>query len=232
MGVKIKVKDMKVGYTYTFVDETIEERFIKDGGKWPPAGMIEPMSNTAVLQSYPYYNEKTGKYEFSLFPCQMGWEFAYRPARSGSGNVEMFRTGKRKWFPHANYSIRVAMAPDDEIIEANPFPVGLYRGKNVEMVWLPDPQNWVTTNEPYNKKTDYVDVWDDTDAKILIVSGIISFLFIIGGPTSWSLAIMTWLLTGLGIHGRHKKVREDVLRDREELGVRGGGLDNYFRWRK
>lgn len=247
-GRKVKVRDMRPGYVYTFADCSIED-FIQYGPHtFPYTGCHWEMyksgkesqhflDNLALMRisNRPAHDEP-GMVIVQLDPVYISDHYAKVLDRRCSCGWTIQKTGKKVWHPDTSlhYRIRRAMKPDDDIIEARPFRVGIYNGDNYEMELVPNPDTWVSVpaNTPYTKEDKYVDVWDESDVKTIIVLSIISLVMLLGGPGAWGLIAVLWIFAALGFHKKHNEIREQVYEERRKRGVRGSGLDDNFRWRR
>lgn len=229
LGKKIKIRDMRPGWTYTAPDKTIEEMFQEKHGYWPPAGMQDVVPNTGLFLK-KNKELKYDKYDFDLYLVQETDELTDKPLRPGqSGTVQIIKTGRKIWLYHPNYYVRIeANSLDFEMEEAHPFPVALIR-EGCEAIPLPDPWEWKMESAGEDSK-DYVQVWDESDAKVLITLGIFSFLFLLAGLSGLGLLGTMWIWAILYFRSKHKKTKERILAERRKAGVRGGGLDHKFKW--
>lgn len=223
MGKRVKVKNMRPGWTYTMPDKTIEEMFQEKHGYCPPPGMQNVVPNTGLFLSM---NKKPN---FNLYLLQEVNELIDKPLKPGQlGTVQVVRTERKIWLYHPNYYIRIeADSLDFEMEEAHPFPVALIR-EGYEPIPLPDPWTWKM--EPISDDSkDYVQVWDESDVKVLIALGIISFLLLLGGLPNFGLLGTMWVGAILYFWSKHRKTRKQMLENRRKMGIRGNGLDHTFK---
>lgn len=260
MGRIVKVKDMKPGYTYCPVNETLEEYWQKQrieyAKKCKPSWETDEdatrraisecyeltrdrmwgiIPNTGILLRKPFEQPEWKRDiipTFKLYFVGKGDEYAIAPVERGHSGIGSKRTGKKIWFHYSGLWVDFFLDLEDEIMEANPFPV--YKmGPYEEITRLPDPEKWTTVSAdtPYDPKgIDHVSVWDDSDMNILITLGIVSLFFLMAGPGGWAMLGTMWVLAAMGFHSKHEKKREFILKEREELGIRGDGLDDHIRW--
>lgn len=237
LGKKVKVRDMQPGWTYRVPDKTLEEIYENkyEYAKWPPAGMSNVIPNTGMLMHRVTEKSKDNwknKYGFSLYLLQEADELTEKPLKPGQrGTYQVVRTGNKVWMHHPNYTIRVEVdSLDFEMEEAHPFPVAKISDE-YGIIPLPNPWNWRRASEiPDSKLTNYVEVWDESDVKTLAVLGVISLLFLLAGPSGWSVLAVIWFAAAAHFHAKHEKIRKDVLEERERNGISGPGLDHKFRW--
>ena len=95
---------------------------------------------------------------------------------------------------------------------------------------LPNPWTWGETSDPDSKAAKHVDVWDESDAKTIVILGIISFVLLMAGLSGLSLLITMWAVAAAYFHSKHEKVRKEILEQRYKHGISGSGLDHKFRW--
>lgn len=230
LGKKVKVRDMNPGWTYTMPDKTIEE-LCKESYSWPPLGMDKVIPNTGFLLYKPK-PEKDGTCQFNLYLMQELNELADKALRPGqSGTCQIVRTGNKIWSYHPNYSVHIEVdSMDFEMEEAHPFPVASVR-ENGEIIPLPNPWTWHTvSSDTPSRSSNYVQVWDESDMKTLMVLGLISVVLLMAGISGISIMIMMWLVAMAYFHSKHEKIRKDILEERDKHGIRGSGLDHKFRW--
>ena len=231
LGKKVKVRDMQRGWTYTMPDKTIEELYKEQFNL--PVDLENAVPNTGLfLAPKINYDSYDDTYGFHLYLVQEANELTEKALRPGQqGTFQVVRTGNKIWSYHPNYYIWVKVdSLDFEMEEAHPFPVAIVRD-DYAPIPLPNPWNWQKVNDsPSTKVDDHVDVWDESDAKTIIVLGLISILFLLAGPSGWSIMIMMWLVAMAYFHSKHEKIREEILEERQKNGVRGSGLDHKFRW--
>lgn len=247
IGRKIKVRDMRPGYVYTFADCSIED-YIQYGPSslgyscsttsdgWMSEKEREHfLDNMALMQrSVAAIHDTPGKYVVQLDPVSIGNHYKNVLDSRCSIGYTRVATGRKVWEPAGpNYRIRRVMELDDDIIEVKPFRIGIYKGDNEYFELIPDPDKWVEVpaDTPHTKEDDYVDVWDESDVKIIIVLSIISLVMFLGGPGAWSMIAVLWIFAALGFHKKHKEIKDQVLEERRRRGVRGNGLDDNFRRR-
>lgn len=233
MEKRVKVRDMKPGWTYTMPDKTIEELFNESNEyiSWPPPAMDKVIANTGLFLCMSYNPNIDGKYGFALYPVEEVDEITQKALRPGqSGTCQIVTTGNKIWEHHPNYSIWIEVdSLDFEMIEAHPFPIARVENGDV-MVCFPNPWKWKVAEGKPSRRDNYVNVWDDSDLKILIVLGLISFVLLMGGTSNISILAMIWLVAFAYIHKKHKKEKERILKERERNNVRGSGLDHKFKW--
>ena len=222
---------MQRGWTYTMPDKTIEELY-KEQFKFP-VNLENAVPNTGLFLG-PGIKHDTydDTYGFHLYLVQEGNEWTEKPLRPGQqGTCRLERTGNKIWIHHPNYYIWVKVdSLDFEMEEAHPFPIAIVRDDYVPIP-LPNPWNWQRVNDaPATKADNHVDVWDESDAKTIVVLSLISFMFLLAGPSGWSIMIMMWLVAMAYFHSKHEKIRKEILEERQKNGVRGSGLDHKFRW--
>lgn len=238
-GKRVKVKDVKPGYVYTFADMSIEDFYAERESEYTCA-----RSTYAHFKEYHKYLDNQGlviaplrpygdgRYWVELYSMTIQNQMKLVPTPPKSKGLCWERTGRKVWAPQKSQKTNRLMYPDEELIQVHSFPVGIYR-EGWELELLPDPEGWTTVSSstPHTKEDDYVAVWDESDFKILVILGIISFVLLLAGPSAWSILIMMWIVAAAGFHSKHKKIRDWVLREREERKVRGSGLDDQFWWR-
>lgn len=237
LGKKVKVRDMQPGWTYRVPGKTLEEIYESrhEYAKWPPVAMPDAMPNTGLLLRRVTEENKDNwkrNYGFTLYSVHEENELTQKPLRPGEqGTCRIERTGNKIWTYHPNCTIWVEVdSLDFEMEEAYPFPIAIVRD-DYEPIPLPNPWNWQRASDaPATKADNHVDVWDESDAKTIVVLGIISFLLLLAGPSGWSLLIMMWLVAMAYFHSKHEKIKKEILEEREKNGVRGSGLDHKFRW--
>ena len=61
-----------------------------------------------------------------------------------------------------------------------------------------------------NKAAKHVDVWDESDAKTIVILGIISFVLLMAGLSGLSLLITMWAVAAAYFHSKHEKVRKEI----------------------
>ena len=231
LGKKVKVRDMQRGWSYTMPNKTIEELY-KEQFKFP-VNLENVVPNTGLfLASEVNHDTYDDTYGFHLYLVQEADELAEKALRPGQqGTFQVVRTGNKIWSYHPNYHIWVKVdSLDFEMEEAHPFPIAIVRD-DYEPIPLPNPWNWQKVSDsPSTGADDHVDVWDESDAKTIIVLALISILFLLAGPSGWSIMIMMWLVAMACFHSKHEKIREEILEERQKNGVRGSGLDHKFRW--
>lgn len=226
---RVKITEMKIGYTYTFTDMSIEEYYYGVYGFELPV-VRGRVYNTGVLMFYPRKNSRGDKYEVCLFCVNEGNQLQIGPSTSGRG-VGLYNTGRKCWYEDKGFYVNRPLPLDAEVIEVNPFPILRVR-KGESPLYYPDPWNMVSVpaNTPYEPHgIDYVDTWDSTDIKICVALGVVSFICLFGGPELWSFSISTWIFAAIGFRVKHNRIRKEVLEEREKLGVRGSGCDSEFR---
>jgi hypothetical protein len=231
LGKKVKVRDMQRGWTYTMPDKTIEELY-KEQCMYPPH--LENMVPNTGLFLAPDIKHETydDTYGFQLYLVYEANELAEKALRPGQqGTFQVVRTGNKIWTYHPNYTVWVKVdSLDFEMEEAHPFPIAVVRD-DYEPIPLPNPWNWrKASDRPVTKADNHVEVWDESDAKTIIVLVLISFMFLLAGPSGWAMLIMIWLVAMAYFHSKHEKIRKEILEEREKNGVRGSGLDHKFRW--
>ena len=259
MGRIVKVKDMKPGWTYCPVDKTLEEMYWEQRTKYVLRNKCEwetdeealardrethykylkeknLIPNTGVLLRQPREPQLKALWEFEglfkLYFVHEENEIIFGPTPKGMSGVSLQRTGSKIWTPLKSYPIVFHLGMEDEVMEAHPFTI-LKIKEGHEPINLPDPERWTVTSgdAPYNPRgIDHVSVWDESDAKILIVLAIVSFFMAMAGPSGCAMAVTIWLFAAIGFKSKHDKKREYILKEREELGVRGDGLDDHIRW--
>ena len=231
LGKKVKVRHMQRGWTYTMSDKTIEELYKEQHNI--PANLENMVPNTGLfLTSKINHDTYDDTYGFHLYLVQEANELTEKPLKPGQqGTFQVVRTGNKIWSYHPNYHIWVKVdSLDFEMEEAHPFPVAIVRD-DYAPIPLPNPWTWQKAqSETASKSDNYVSVWDESDIKTLIVLGIISFIFLLAGPSGWSMIIMIWLFAMVYFRSKHNKIRREVLEEREKHGIRGDGLDHKFRW--
>ena len=155
-------------------------------------------------------------------------EKALRPGQQGT--FQVVRTGNKVWNYHPNCTVRVEVdSLDFEMEEAYPFPIAVVRD-DYEPIPLPNPWTWGETSDPDSKAAKHVDVWDESDAKTIVILGIISFVLLMAGLSGLSLLITMWAVAAAYFHSKHEKVRKEILEQRNKHGISGSGLDHKFRW--
>ena len=149
---------------------------------------------------------------------------------TNSGTFQVVRTGNKVWNYHPNCTVRVEVdSLDFEMEEAYPFPIAVVRD-DYEPIPLPNPWTWGETSDPDSKAAKHVDVWDESDAKTIVILGIISFVLLMAGLSGLSLLITMWAVAAAYFHSKHEKVRKEILEQRNKHGISGSGLDHKFRW--
>ena len=237
LGKKVKVRDMQPGWTYRVPGKTLEEIYesAHEYAKWPPVAMEDAMPNTGLLLRRVTEKNKDnwkGNYGFTLYSIHEENELTENPLRPGQqGTYQVVRTGNKIWTYHPNCTIWVEVdSLDFEMEEAYPFPIAIVRD-DYAPIPLPNPWNWRRVSDsPATKADNHVDVWDESDAKTIIVLVLISTLFLVAGPSGWTIMIMMWLVAMAYFHSKHEKIRKEILEERQKNGVRGSGLDHKFRW--
>lgn len=253
MGKIVKVKDMKPGWTYCPVDQTLEKVFweqrVKEALNCKPEWLEDEVMIARAKEDYIEYfkdkkvipnagvllkRPKVPKWEFDnsflLYLMYETDELVPGPTPKGMSGVGLRHTGKKIWAPITTYPVAFKLDMEDEVMEARPFPVLMLK-EGHEPIYLPNPEKWYVPekNSPYNSRgIDHVKVWDETDGKILIILGIISFFMSMAGPSGCAMAITMWLFAAIGFKSKHDKKREYILKQRKELGVRGDGLDDHI----
>ncbi|RHS66538.1 hypothetical protein DW958_04730 [Ruminococcus sp. AM46-18] len=236
LGKKVKVRDMKPGWTYRVPGKTLEEIYesAHEYAKWPPVQMTDAKQNTGLLLLKVTEDNKNNwdeKYGFNLYPIHEEVELTEKALRPGQqGTFQVVRTGNKVWNYHPNCIVRVEVdSLDFEMEEAYPFPIAVVRD-DYEPIPLPNPWTWGETSDPDSKAAKHVDVWDESDAKTIVILGIISFVLLMAGLSGLSLLITMWAVAAAYFHSKHEKVRKEILEQRNKHGISGSGLDHKFRW--
>lgn len=233
-GRRVKVKDMRPGYMYTFTDMSIEDYHEAEyPGDYERAKNTHKFLDNQGLVLRPLRPYGDGRYWVELCSVRIKDHMRLVPNSPKAKGLYWEKTGSKIWSPYEIYKTGRLMYPEEEVVEVHPFPVGLYK-EGYQLELLPDPQYWyeVSKNTSHTKSDDYVQVWDESDKKILIVLGVLSVIILFGGPTAIPSLGAMWLLAAYGFKIKHDRIRERVLEERERLGVRGSGLDDLFWWRK
>ena len=192
LGKKVKVRDMKPGWTYRVPGKTLEEIYesAHEYAKWPPVQMTDAKQNTGLLLLKVTEDNKNNwdeKYGFNLYPIHEEVELTEKALRPGQqGTFQVVRTGNKVWNYHPNCTD--------------------------------------------SKAAKHVDVWDESDAKTIVILGIISFVLLMAGLSGLSLLITMWAVAAAYFHSKHEKVRKEILEQRNKHGISGSGLDHKFRW--
>ena len=170
LGKKVKVRDMKPGWTYRVPGKTLEEIYesAHEYAKWPPVQMTDAKQNTGLLLLKVTEDNKNNwdeKYGFNLYPIHEEVELTEKALRPGQqGTFQVVRTGNKVWNYHPNCTVRVEVdSLDFEMEEAYPFPIAVVRD-DYEPIPLPNPWTWGETSDPDSKAAKHVDVWDESDA--------------------------------------------------------------------
>lgn len=235
-GRRIKVREMRPGYVYTFADMTMEEYAFEH---WLPyydnKERCNLLSNQGVLTTElacPYTFEPD-VVSVQLAPMAIENHCVAAPTASGKTGYDLRKTGKRVWYPYLNYKIYRDMNLDDEIIEVHPFRIGIYKpGSELELI--PNPDSWVqispsSSNYSAFVKEEHVSVWDETDVKVTIVVAVIGAFMFMCGPGGIPLAGFLWGMTGCSIFLKHRRIRREVIEQRRKRGIVGDGADELFR---
>lgn len=235
-GRRVKVKDMRPGYLYTFTDMSLEaySEYVKGIKRSTNYSGRTPIYNAGIMKKPFYTDPKTGKVRVWLWFIDQCRENIIAPSKTGRGiggkftGNYLWNDGCREGYPA---EIERYMDPDDYVVEAYPFPVGIYR-EGIEMEWIPNPDQWetVSSDKPHTRQEDYVQTWDQTDFNILIILTIVSVIMIFGGIEGISLACSMWALAAFGFHVKHKRIKEEILEERRKRGIRGNGMDHHFKY--
>lgn len=148
LGKKVKVRDMKPGWTYRVPGKTLEEIYesAHEYAKWPPVQMTDAKQNTGLLLLKVTEDNKNNwdeKYGFNLYPIHEEVELTEKALRPGQqGTFQVVRTGNKVWNYHPNCTVRVEVdSLDFEMEEAYPFPIAVVRD-DYEPIPLPNPWTW------------------------------------------------------------------------------------------
>ncbi len=233
-GRRVRVKDMRPGWVYTFTDMSLEDYFyfVMKNSYYPEIQKMDALIENAGLLTEPVPINDEGKAIVKLYACKKSEQMKLVPNSPKAKGLTFEPTGKMIWYAENSWRTLRRMEPDDEVVEARPYPVGIYReGWALEM--LPDPETWVqvSADTPHSWSDDYVNAWDESDLKTLVVLGVISFVLFFGGPSLWSVIVTMWVFAAIWFYGKHKKIRDQILEERRERGIRGSGLDDQFWWR-
>lgn len=222
-GKRMQVRDMTIGHVYCFADMSLED--------YDPRFKVAKekhhfIDNVGLLQISVYEGEDlNSKYVMvRLDPVSIEEE---------TNGKTFKKTGYKIWKPEPYYRIFRKLALDDEVVEARPFPVAV-KMPSGEIMSLPNPEVWknVSSDTPHTKKEDHVNTWDEDDIIKLLICGALTPFLIYLGELGAELCLWMWLLVGIGIHRKHKEIKEYVLWMRKQYKIRGDGMDDRFLWRR
>ena len=245
-GRRVKVREMRPGYLYTFTDMSLEYynawKYGKDGdideSKFEHlcSDCSTPIMNVGLMYVDEFSLSWSGKIDVRLCYVQKEEHIELNYRKTGADRV--VKDGRYIWRAYNNgcyYDVSREMDPDDEVVEVYPFRIFIKMRpedpKNSYVEWIPDPDKWTTVpaGTPYNRKTDYVDVWTESDFKILITVCVIAFVCCLGGIDGMSFGATMIILMCLAFRTKHNRIRREVIAEREKIGVRGPGMDDAIR---